>query len=324
MLNLSLKFIFLVALALLLATCRGTGKDLVVRKVFSDTLRLNEGLKIKAGNYTLEWRNRFSVGYPIVTVNGVALSRFESMQRISDVWVLQFPNETLYAFEVWCGAVTQNSQLMLVRISDQMVEEAVSVIGPTPLDDQFDRMEITPIKEKGLMVASLFNFYINDNKVAVYRYSASEKSELDDYTTKGDKFAISVYSPGYLTKVQPAASFGGIWWQRYTATREAGIAEVIAAALEYKNLHPVARDVLAGVIVSEKWASGAKVPYTVDRIGYTYGLDKASIKLYISSEGVDKDGGSLDSLWLVEIKLSRMNSHSEYVIQSVTPTLLAG
>ena len=335
MLNLSLKSIFLAVLALLLATCRGTGKDLVIQKVFSlydiDTLRSNEGLKIKARGYTLIWKNRISeILPPIVTVNGVALSRFDGMHSISDVSVLQFPNETLYVFEVWCGGIAQNSQLMLVRISDQIVEEAVSVMGPTTLDDQFNRMEITPIKEKGLMVGSLFNFYIDDDKVAVYRYSSSEKFELDElennYTTKGDKSAVYYgYSPGYLTKVQPAAGWGGIWYRRYTATKEAGIAEVIAAALEYENLDPEAREFLAGVIVSEYSARLGKIHYSVNEISYKYGSDDtASIKLYISSEGVGKEGMSLDSSCVVEIRLSRMNEISEYVIQSVTLASCAG
>ena len=53
------------------------------------------------------------------------------------------------------------------RLSDQ---EGVSVIGPTLQDDEFERFEITPIKEKD-WVGSLFKFYIDDNKVAVYQYS---------------------------------------------------------------------------------------------------------------------------------------------------------
>ena len=288
-------------LALLLATCRGTGKDLVIHKSFSPSDTFH-GLKIKAGDYTLEWSNRdhrdgFALP-PIVTVNGVALSRFMQMQRIDDVRVLQFPNETLYAFSVWPGGAGQNLQLMLVRLSDQ---EGVSVIGPTPQDDQFERFETTPIKEKD-RVGSLVKFYIGDDKVAVYEYS----------------------NGGYLTKLQPAASLGGIWYQRYTATREAGIAEVIAAALEYKNLDQEAREALAGVIVSRKSQSGVKIYYSVDSVSYTYGFDRASIKLYIRSEGEDEDGMSLDSLCLVTINLRRKSEGYDYVIQSVTLTGIAG
>lgn len=308
--NLSLKFAFLVLLALLLTTCRGTSKDLVVHK--------------PVGNYTLAWSNRDGVS-PIVTVNGVALSGFDSMQRIYKPRVLQFPNETLYVFTGWCGAATQNSQLMLVRLSNQMLEEAVSVIGPTSLDDQFDHIEIEPIKKKGSMVGSLFNFYIDDDKVAVYKYLSSTKFVQDDYTKKGDKIDVYGYSPGYLIKVQPAASFGGIWYQRYTATREASIAEVIAAALDYNRLDPEIREVLAGVIVSGKSASGHEILYTVDEIRYTYGLNnKASIKLYIRSEGKDERGDDLGGICLVEISLSRRSDIFDYVIQNVTLTGIAG
>ena len=246
-----------------------------------------------AGDYTLAWRNRDSFAFPpIVTVNGVALSPFAQMQRIQEVQVLQFPDETLYAFSVWPGGVGQNLQLMLVRLSDQ---EGVSVIGPTPQDDQFERTEITPIKEKG----SLFKFYIGDKAVAVYQYS------------KG----------GYLTKLQPAASLGGIWHQRYTATREAGIAEVIAAALEHEDLDPEAREVLARVIMG---SGHRNVHYSVQHVSYPHGFDTDSIKLYITAERVDEEGNHWDSQWLVKISLSRRNDIFNYVIQSVTLIGLAG
>ena len=335
MLNLSLKFIFLVALATLLATRCGTSKNFVVHK--------------PVGNYTLAWSNRDFVS-PIVIVNGVALSGFGDMRRIDNVRVLQFPNETLYVFEVWCGAPTQNSQLMLVRLSDQMLEEAVSVIGPTTLEDQFNRIEIIPLKKKGLMVSSLFNFYIDNDKVAVYRYLPSHKFLEDDYAIKSDskatvyeysptkqdfrktkqkwdKVAVPGYSPGYLEKVLPAASLGGVWWQRYTAKREAVIAEIIAAALEYKQIDSDAREVLAGVIVSGKSASGnKKIGYTVDEMRYTHGSDGiASIKLYINAVDLVTDGEepkTFDSICLVEIKLWRRKL-SGYVIHSVTLTGIA-
>ena len=50
-----------------------------------------------------------------------------------------------------------------------------------------------------------------------------------------------------------APVLGGAWHANYTAPREAGMAEVIAA-LTYEGLDPMARGILARVIVSE--ASG--------------------------------------------------------------------
>ena len=326
MLNLSLKFVCLGVLALLLATCGRTGKDLVIHKSFPPSNKFTKYEKTKVGNYELAWSNRAGVS-AIVTVNGVAHKNFTHM-RIRNVQVLQFPNETLYVFQVWCGAVTQNSQLMLVRLSGQMVEEAVSVMGPTTLDDQFNHIETIPIKEKGSIVGSLFNFYIDDDKVAVYRYSSSKKFVQDYYyPIKGDKVPVYTYSPGYLTKVVPAASLGLVWHQRYTGTREAAIAEIIAAALDYRKLDPEIREVLAGVIVSGESANGVTIHYNVDEMRYTHHSDDtASIKLYISSEGCgyDEAGFDIGALELVEIKLSRRGEGDDYVIQSVTLTLLAG
>ena len=284
----------MVVLALLLATCRGTGKDLVINKAFSPS-----NTKVKDRNYTVAWSNKFTLP-PLVTVNDVVLSSseleekgvfngFYGMAHVGDVWVLQFPNETLYAFSASIGAPTQNSQLILVRLTDQ--KEGVSVIGPTPLDDQFERIEITPIKDKGWM-GSLFNFYIGDDKVAVYQYSEG----------------------GYLNKLQPAASLGGVWYQRYTATREASIAEVIATALEYKNLDPVAREILAGVI-SGGSQSGHEIYYSVDKVRYTYRFHTARIELYIKSKGKSRDRKDH-----VEIVLSRRNNIFDYIVQSVTLT----
>ena len=258
-------------------------------------------IEIGAERYTLAWRNSFAHYSSIVTVNGEELSPFSEMQRIDEVRVLQFPDETLYVFSVWGGGM-QNLQLMLVRLSDS----GVSVIGPTPINDQFERIEIIPTKKKGSM-GSLLKLYISyDNEpepklVAVYQYSEG----------------------GYLTKLQPAAAAGGVWYQAYSSyPPEARIAEAIAAALAYEGLDPEAREVLAGVIKSD----ADMVQYGVLEAHFPDDdPDTYRIGLTIG-ESIDEDGDwGWSAVWLVEIRLWHPHFHgSPYVIESVTLSLLAG
>lgn len=112
----------------------------------------------------------------------------------------------------------------------------------------------------------------------------------------------------------------GEWHENYTATREARIAEVIAAALAYDGLDPEARRILAGVIKSDGDI------YGVLEAGYPHddpGTDR--IRLTIG-ERLDEDGDSgWRALWLVEIRLRRPHpAGSPYVIDSVTLSGFAG
>lgn len=114
----------------------------------------------------------------------------------------------------------------------------------------------------------------------------------------------------------------GEWHENYTATREARIAEVIAAALAYDGLDPEARRILAGVIKSDAHMA----QYSVLEASYPQddpGTDR--IRLTIG-ERLDQDGDSgWRALWLVEIRLRRPHpAGSPYIIDSVTLSGLAG
>lgn len=266
-----------------------------------------------AGDYTLTWRDGAWVerqaDFPVyepprVTVNGVALARFAEMHRVEEVRVLQFQTETLHVFRVWGGGATQNRQLMLVRLTDAGVE----VIGP--LQEEFEDVEITPTRialdDSGKdWPGYLFKLYldnINDAElVAVYRYMGGN-------------------GPYIMSRLSGPAR--GEWHENYTATREARIAEAIAAALAYDGLDPMAREILAGVITSD----ADMVQYGVLEARFPHddpGTDR--IRLTIG-EIVDQDGYSgWGAVWLVEIRLWRPHFHgSPYVIENVTLSGLAG
>ena len=269
-----------------------------------------------AGDYTLAWRDGAwvegradSLEYapPRVTVNGVALSPFADMRRIKEARVLQFQTETLHVFRVWGGGAGQNYQLMLVRLADAGVE----VIGP--LQDEFEDIEIIPTRirpdDSGKdWPGYLFKLYLSNSRadindaelVAVYRY------------LEGDG--------GYMSRLSGPAR--GEWHENYTATREARIAEVIAAALAYDGLDPEARRILAGVIKSDAHMA----QYSVLEASFPHddpGTDR--IRLTIG-ELLDEDGDSgWRALWLVEIRPRRPHPPgSPWVIESVTLSLLAG
>ena len=168
---------------------------------------------------------------------------------------------------------------MLVRLADAGVE----VIGP--LREGFEDMEIIPTRVlpadsgKGWL-DYLFKFYFSDGEPgAVYRYMEG----------------------GVMGRLPPGPA-AGEWHENYTATRAAGIAEAIAAALTHDGLDPMARRILAGVITSED----AMVQYSVLEARYPHedpGTDR--IRLTIG-ERLNQDGYSgWGAVWLVEIRLWR-------------------
>lgn len=238
---------------------------------------------------------------PSVTVNGVALSPFADMHRIEEVRVLQLQAETLHVFRVWRGGAGQNYQLMLVRLAD----EGVEVIGP--LQEEFDDIEIIPTRialdDSGKdWPGYLFKPYIED-------------------VHDGEPVTIAVYrylEGGYMSRLSGPA--WGEWHENYTATREARIAEAIAAALTYDGLDPMAREILAGVIKSDGDIYGvleARYPHDdpgTDRIRLTIGRH------------IDRDDyRGWGAVWLVEIRLWQPHPPgSPYVIESVTLSGLAG
>ena len=266
-----------------------------------------------AGDYTLAWRDGAwverqaddSLAYepPEVTVNGVALSAFAHMQRIEEVQVSQHQAETLHVFQVWQGGMSNNYQLMLVRLADAGVE----VIGPT--QEQFEDIEIIPTrillddsgKDRPGYLFKLYNENLNDGEpVAVYRYMGGN----------------GWYSMDLLS----GSGFGELY-ENYTATREARIAEAIAAALAYDGLDPKARRILAGVIKPD----GAMGQCSVLDASFPHDIGTDRIRLTIG-ESKDEDGDwGWHTVWLVEIRLWR--SHritAPYAIESVTLSLLAG
>lgn len=114
----------------------------------------------------------------------------------------------------------------------------------------------------------------------------------------------------------------GEWHENYTATRVARIAEVIAAALAYDGLDPMAREILAGIIKSD----ADMVQYGVLEVSYPHdnpGTDR--IRLTIG-EPKDVDGYSgWGAVWLLQIHLWRPHPPgSPYIIKSVTLSGLAG
>lgn len=239
---------------------------------------------------------------PSVTVNGMALSPFADMRRIEEVRVLQLQAETLHVFRVWRGGAGQNYKLMLVRLAD----EGVEVIGP--LQEEFEDIEIIPTRtaldDSGKdWPGYLFKLYLADingaELVAVYRYMGGN---------------------GWHIMNRLSGPARGEWHENYTATREARIAEAIAAALTHEGLDPEARRILAGVIKSDADIYGvleASYPHDdpgTDRIRLTIG------------ERLDEDGYSgWGAVWLVEIRLWRPHpAGSPYVIESVTLSGLAG
>lgn len=241
---------------------------------------------------------------PSVTVNGVALSPFAGMHRIEEVRVLQLQAETLHVFRVWRGGAGQNYQLMLVRLAD----EGVEVIGP--LQEEFEDIEIIPTRialdDSGKdWPGYLFKLYladINDAElVAVYRYMGGN---------------------GWYMMSRLSGPARDEWHENYTATREARIAEVIAAALTYDGLDPMARRILAGVIGSD----GDRVQYGVLEARFPHddpGTDR--IRLTIGRHIDRDDYRGWGAVWLVEIQLWRPHFHgSPYVIENVILSGRAG
>ena len=160
-------------------------------------------------------------------------------------------------------------------------------------------------------------------------YEPPEGKDWPDYLLKlylpdiNDAGLVAVYrytGGGYMSRLSGPAF--GEWHENYTATREARIAEAIAAALAYEGLDPEACRILAGVIKPD----ADMVQYGVVEARFPHedpGTDR--IRLTIG-ERLNQDGYSgWGAVWLVEIRLWRPHrAGSPYVIESVTLSGLAG
>lgn len=145
------------------------------------------GFASSSKTYKLDWQDRTQTQQadgsmadipPKVTINGIALSRFSSMQQMELAATLQMKGENgpeiVHVFLVWQGGATKGQQIMLLTTSNA----GIDVIGP--YEQEFDSLKITPAR---------------DNQGPLFMLYGGEKSAGDT------PFAILTYDCGKIIAV---------------------------------------------------------------------------------------------------------------------------